>query len=303
MRQNFVYRPPPQYRSPQLYRRNQRRNQSWLYAPATQQIATIAMREITAATQANPCQITVTGHGLTTGAQGRIWDVGGMTQLNNAAFSVTAVNANTLTLGVNSTAYGAYTGGGFLSFGRSLLENASPAAADGDILVVDLLTDHGYTIDLRADGGVTINSGGDTARQSFGARYYKVALGAFTDDAPVTFFDGNLPPVLLDSGGLGFIVGQVFSYDLTALFEDPEDDVMDVRLRPGETIPAFLDISSSILRGVSGSVVDLVLPLRAYDSCGDFTDVDLPVSFTLAEGQRYRNMTTTQRTLRRRILL
>ena len=68
---------------------------------------------ITAATQANPCNITATAHGLITGDKIFICNVAGMTQLNNLFYKITIVDANNLTLdGTNSTAYGAYTSGG-----------------------------------------------------------------------------------------------------------------------------------------------------------------------------------------------
>ena len=77
--------------------------------PATTQ-ATYA---ISAATKANPCQVTITGHGFNTGDYVYIAGVSGMTQLNNAYYTVTKVDANNVTLdGINSTGYSTYTSGG-----------------------------------------------------------------------------------------------------------------------------------------------------------------------------------------------
>jgi hypothetical protein len=68
---------------------------------------------ITAATNANPCQITSTAHGLVTGSVVQITNVGGMTELNDHSFVITRVDANNFTLnGINSTNYGVYTSGG-----------------------------------------------------------------------------------------------------------------------------------------------------------------------------------------------
>lgn len=70
-------------------------------------------RGITGASQANPCQITTVGHGLSTGNQIYIQGVGGMTQLNGIIYTITVTGANTFTLnGVDSTAYTAFTSGG-----------------------------------------------------------------------------------------------------------------------------------------------------------------------------------------------
>jgi hypothetical protein len=68
---------------------------------------------ITAATKANPCQITSTAHGLVTGAVVQINNVGGMIELNGHSFVITVVDANNFTLnGINSTNYTTYTSGG-----------------------------------------------------------------------------------------------------------------------------------------------------------------------------------------------
>jgi hypothetical protein len=69
-------------------------------------------KAITAATKASPCALTVTGHGFITGEQITVSGVVGMTQLNGNTYTVTVVDANTITIGVNSTAYTTYTSGG-----------------------------------------------------------------------------------------------------------------------------------------------------------------------------------------------
>ena len=67
---------------------------------------------ITAITNANPGQVTSTAHGLTSGTQVRFIGVGGMTQLNGNVYTVTFVDANNFTIGVDTTTYGTYTSGG-----------------------------------------------------------------------------------------------------------------------------------------------------------------------------------------------
>lgn len=72
-----------------------------------------ASKAITAATQANPVALTVAGHGRTTGDSVLVTGVLGMTQLNDRMFTVTVVDANTITLdGTNGTGFSAYTSGG-----------------------------------------------------------------------------------------------------------------------------------------------------------------------------------------------
>lgn len=73
---------------------------------------------ITGASQANPCQLDIVAHGLTTGDRVFISGVAGMTQLNNRFFRAVSTGLNTITLEdqdlapVNSLAYGAYISGG-----------------------------------------------------------------------------------------------------------------------------------------------------------------------------------------------
>lgn len=78
------------------------------------------VKAITAATKANPGVLTINAHGYAVGDWIKIFDVGGMTQLNERTFAVSSVpTGNTLTLkdaltGVplDTSAYGVYTAGG-----------------------------------------------------------------------------------------------------------------------------------------------------------------------------------------------
>jgi ubiquitin-activating enzyme E1-like protein len=68
---------------------------------------------ITGATQSNPCQITNPLHGLSTGANITINNVGGMIQLNGNTYVITVIDANNFTLNdTDSTLFTAYTSGG-----------------------------------------------------------------------------------------------------------------------------------------------------------------------------------------------
>jgi hypothetical protein len=67
---------------------------------------------ITAITQANPGQVTSTGHNLTNGTQVEFLNVGGMTQLNGNIYTITVVDANNFKIGIDTTNYGVYTSGG-----------------------------------------------------------------------------------------------------------------------------------------------------------------------------------------------
>lgn len=75
-------------------------------------LITTTSKNVTAATKANPCQVTMTGHTMVTGDRVSFASVGGMTQLNGNTYTVTYVDANNITIGVDSTSYGTYTSGG-----------------------------------------------------------------------------------------------------------------------------------------------------------------------------------------------
>lgn len=67
---------------------------------------------ITGITQANPGAVTAVAHGLITGQKVYIYAVQGMVEVNGAEFTITRVDADHFTIGVNTTGYAAYTTGG-----------------------------------------------------------------------------------------------------------------------------------------------------------------------------------------------
>jgi len=69
-------------------------------------------KTISGITQANPGVVNATGHGFNNGDKIKHTGVGGMTQVNNLYFTVTVVDADHYSIGVDTTAYGAYTSGG-----------------------------------------------------------------------------------------------------------------------------------------------------------------------------------------------
>ena len=75
-------------------------------------------KAITGVALANPCVLTVVGHGQTTGDIVVVAFVGGTTQLNDKLFTVTVVDADHVSLdGVDATGYTAYTSGGTITSG------------------------------------------------------------------------------------------------------------------------------------------------------------------------------------------
>ncbi len=93
--------------------------------------AIITTPAISAATQANPVQVTCVGHGRTTGDQALIVGVVGMTQLNDRMFTVTVIDANNVTLdGVDGTGFTAYASAGTLRGGTWYAWKTATAAND-----------------------------------------------------------------------------------------------------------------------------------------------------------------------------
>lgn len=68
-------------------------------------------------TNADPCVITTNvAHNLTTGDIVQLFGIGGTTQLNGDQYPITVISSTTFSLdGVNSTAYGVFTSGGYAS--------------------------------------------------------------------------------------------------------------------------------------------------------------------------------------------
>lgn len=98
---------------------------------------------VTAATQADPCVVTVNGTpNVEVGTIIKFSGVGGMTQLNDNYYQVLAVSTNQISLGdefganIDATGYGAFTSGGTLLVGYKLkfegYRRLEDFAADGD---------------------------------------------------------------------------------------------------------------------------------------------------------------------------
>jgi hypothetical protein len=81
-------------------------------ATTTKSVNANSTKAITGISQANPGNVLCVGHGFVTGDKIKIISVGGMTQVNNLYFTVTVVDADNFTIGVNTSAYTAYTSGG-----------------------------------------------------------------------------------------------------------------------------------------------------------------------------------------------
>lgn len=87
-------------------------------------------KSITAATKANPCQLTISSHGYGNGDVIMVRSVVGMTQLNDKMYSVTVVDTHNITIGVDSSAYSDYTSGGTATKGTWYAAKQATAMKD-----------------------------------------------------------------------------------------------------------------------------------------------------------------------------
>jgi uncharacterized protein (TIGR02217 family) len=118
-------------------------------ADSTKTVNANSTKAITGISQANPGNVLCVGHGFSTGDKIKITSVGGMTQVNNLYFTVTVVDADNFTIGVNTSGYTAYTSGGSaIKYG---ITQTNPVRVNADA--------HGFTngqvIYLNGAGGMT----------------------------------------------------------------------------------------------------------------------------------------------------
>jgi len=146
----------------------------WEITPGLTCVAT--EKAITGATQTNPVALTVAAHGLTTGAVAMVTSVGGMTQLNDRMFTVTVVDANTITLdGVNGSAFGAYTAGGSVTTGQFYVAKDATRMKDftgGNALATDHFGATGVAAMMQP---IALNLRTDYPNNSLGQRFGNAA--------------------------------------------------------------------------------------------------------------------------------
>ncbi len=126
--------------------------------------------QISGATNAFPCVITtVLNHNLKTGQQVSFFGLGGMTQLNDIRSFITVLSPTTFSLnGIDSTAFGVYTSGGY----AAVAENAK--------MIIDIITNDRTVDDItQLNNPATYPYQGTCTNLSFedGAKkWYKVFI-------------------------------------------------------------------------------------------------------------------------------
>lgn len=173
-------------------------------------------KTITAATQTNPVTLTVAAHGLSTGAVAQVTGVVGMTSINDRIYTVTVIDANTLSLdGVDGTAFAAYTSGGSLTFGQFYIakEAAKLKTFTGG---ATLATDHfGATGVAAMMEPITLQLRTDYPNNGFAQRFGNAAsqvLDPSTSGAGWQLAGLGLPKALGASSGGTSMFGQDYFY-------------------------------------------------------------------------------------------
>jgi len=82
------------------------------YSTGVITVNSVVDKVITGATQASPGVLTITAHGFTSGQIVWLSGIVGMTALNAQKVTVTVISPNSFSIGVNTSAYGAYVSGG-----------------------------------------------------------------------------------------------------------------------------------------------------------------------------------------------
>lgn len=140
---------------------------------------------------------------------------------------------------------------------EGLLDDASPAAADGDTMMVQTTVGSfdnpsaAYVVTLPADTVFKVAAGGDTSRVVLLRRFADWSLGAWSDPAPVPLAVNNQPAQLACSGeDFLFVREEPIDFPLDDCYNDPEGDNVtysitdlptDGTLTDGETLTGSFD--------------------------------------------------------------
>lgn len=150
---------------------------------------------------------------------------------------------------------------------ESILDGASPAAVDGDIIVTDTHVDSfdlgadAHVLTMSACGAPTVNPGVDDSQLTFTATFYDVSVGDYSDAYPGILFAINNGIPELNNPNLDFLfpVGTlILPVALDTLWVDPESDTMVFNIND---LPAGLSEDGTDLTGTP-------------TACGAFTNAE-----------------------------
>ncbi len=163
------------------------------------------------------------------------------------------------------------------------LVNASPPIADGDVFVIDTVTDPGlYAVSASAQGDVDVNVMGDSSRQLIDFDVYDLSAQAYYG-AGVLAINNQGPDVIGNPAELDRLIFDrnetITPVDLTVYFDDPELDVLVVTTTDTGFDDLNLDITDSDLSGTvpNANSITTGLTIRGTDPYGGFVEGDLTI--------------------------
>jgi hypothetical protein len=172
-----------------------------------------ASKTITGATKANPCVITIVGHGYSTNNIVLITSVGGMTQLNDKMYTITVVSPDTFSLnGVDSSAYTDFTSGGSVTKGAFYVAKQATRMRDftsGNALATDHWGAAGVAAMMDIFSPAFKTDNGQSISQRFGSGSNQV-LAADLSGAPWLLTGLGFPR---DSNGMDTTGTDLFGKD------------------------------------------------------------------------------------------
>lgn len=166
---------------------------------------------------------------------------------------------------------------------EGILDGASPAAANDDVIDVDTDADsfaqgddaHPLTVNANTTYQVGLGGSGDTSRQTFTRRFYDVSAGDWSDSAPVLYCVNNEHPVYTEpdfetSVPYLFEKSVAMSLGLDGLWADPESDELT---HTTANLPTGLSDDGETVSGTPTTFgYYSSVELTAIDECTDETD-------------------------------
>lgn len=179
--------------------------------------------------------------------------------------------------------------------GRSYFENASPPVKNGDVALVDLVTDHNHVITPHADGTFELQTDTDTARQSFQVNVYSVALGGYYGSS--TVWVNNHPPtqVAAINPPILSLNAPMVPIDLGVAVSDAEGDVLVYTRAPTTPLPPGLFQTGSVISGTPTLATVTTITESVADVTGESITLS-PITFTISSVPYLIGLTQTAAT-------
>lgn len=240
--------------------------------PAGKQYSIVAVTAITAITKATSASITATAHGRTTGDWCQVYGTSGMVEINGTFLQCTVIDANTVTLPINSTTFTTYTSGGVLSWGKSRYAGGTTVPVTGDVGIFDQVSSpDGIPATVFAHGAMSLAVGSVTARQAINFDLQSVSLGGLVG-AGIAYFNDQAPSVAnspFSVPGIFLPANQAIpNTSLAPYWVSPQSDTLTFT---GSGLQSGLSISTPNLTGATAVAAILPISLTATDFAGKQT--------------------------------